>query len=65
MEIASGKKTYEGTHPCTHALWNFKHGDTEFVASELGCTEEKPPTGATGLLWAFVDGDLERKWWCW
>jgi hypothetical protein len=62
--VASGKADAEGTSPCVRAIWTFNHGATTFVLSDLGCTEQKPPAGATGTLEVAVDGESRMKSWC-
>lgn len=65
IEVPSGTERVEGTDPCTHAMWTFRHSNTEFVVSELGCNEvNSVPAGATGEHVVSVDGKQEQRWWC-
>ena len=64
MVVAAGRTDVEGTAPCTHSIWTFKRGSTTFVVSELGCTEGKPPDGATGSLEVLADGQQRMESWC-
>ena len=64
LQIVGGVRDFEGTGPCTHAVWSFHKGKTEYTVSGLGCTEETPPAGATGQLAVLVDGQLKQSWWC-
>jgi len=64
MEVPSGTKELEGTDPCTHAIWTFQQGKTEFVLSELGCTENEVPQGAKGTLEVSIDGTQQISSWC-
>jgi len=65
MEATSGTKSLKVTGPCTHAIWTFRKGNTEFVVSELGCTDASEPTGTTGELAVSVGGRLQQRRWCW
>ncbi len=64
VQIVGGTHDFEGTGPCTHAIWSFRKGNTQYTVSGLGCTEATSPAGATGQLSVFVDDQFKQSWWC-
>ncbi len=64
VEITSGKLSFEGSDPCTHAIWTFQKGKTQFSLSELGCTDGSEPKGSTGELTTSIDSNLQETSWC-
>jgi hypothetical protein len=64
LEISAGQIEGEGTGPCVHAYWKFRRDTTEYVVSDLGCTDGREPPGAIGNLEVYRDSKLLHRWWC-
>ncbi len=66
MELTDGKKEIQGTYPCTHSVWTFQSGATEFELSERGCYPDsnQPPADALGQFAKHRDQQDEFWSWC-
>lgn len=65
MEVLNGKVVVEGSGKCQYKEFRFNKGKVEFVIDDnIACTEQQPPTGATGSLWVFVAGEMKNHYWC-
>lgn len=64
IEIITGTGSLEGSGVCTHAIWTFKKGTSQFTVSELGCTDGSEPAGTSGELVVSIDGDVQQRSWC-
>lgn len=62
LEVAAGKKDYEGAGPCAAAIWTFHGGGTTYSVEEAGCAPA--PKGATGQLTVSAGGKTPAEWWC-
>ncbi|HEX9443257.1 MAG TPA: hypothetical protein VGA73_04015, partial [Candidatus Binatia bacterium] len=56
--VSGGTLRYEGSGVCSHSLWTFKKGTTEYVVSEEGCTDKTE--GANGAIDVFI-GDEKKQ----
>lgn len=59
-----GTRDFEGTSPCTHRIWRFKNGKTEYELSEPGCGQDEPPKNAVASLDVRIDGKEQLNDWC-
>lgn len=67
LEIAGGKREFQGSGVCAYTIWRFTSGGTEFdVDQPQTCYEEShpPPADSTGLLEVSVPGKPVVSWWC-
>lgn len=63
--IARGKEITEGTGVCRYTRWEFNNSNTQYIVSTpVTCTEDIPPSNATGRLSVFVNGEHRKSWWC-
>ncbi|MDE3166961.1 MAG: hypothetical protein KGN36_14235 [Acidobacteriota bacterium] len=62
LEIAAGKRDYEGTGPCAAAIWTFHAAATTYSLEEAGCAPA--PKGATAQLTVSTGGKTLAEWWC-
>lgn len=64
MELA-GTMTREGTGVCSHRIWRFRNGNTDYVVTEPGCTDGGGvPAGAKAQLEVDIAGKPRLKAWC-
>lgn len=63
MELA-GNVTREGTGMCSHRIWHFRNGNTDYVVTEPGCTDGSEPAGAKAQLEVDIAGKPRLKAWC-
>lgn len=63
LELGPGRELWEGTSPCGHAIWTFRHGEVVYTVSERGCgeAEDVDTIGFFGV--EPVAGEL-REWAC-
>jgi hypothetical protein len=67
LELAGGKREFEGSGVCAYTIWKFSSGGTEFDVDEpQACYEESspPPADSTGMLEVSVPGKPAVSWWC-
>lgn len=64
LEIRAGSRDFEGTTPCTHAIWTFRSGTAVYTVEELGCAEGDETGRAKGELIVKLAPDRELRWWC-
>jgi hypothetical protein len=67
LEITGGKKELEGAGPCSHAVWTFESGTTEFVLSEgRACYPDsnEPPADAVGQFTKHTGQKDDSSSWC-
>ncbi len=67
LEIAGGKREFQGSGVCAYTIWSFTSGGTEFDVDEpQACYEEShpPPADSTGMLEVSVPGKPTVSWWC-
>lgn len=65
IELIGGKKEIEGTGSCTHAVWTFRSGATEFHLSEgRACYPDsnEPPADALGQFSKHTGQNDESRW---
>lgn len=63
MELA-GSVTREGTGACSHRIWRFRNGNTDYVVTEPGCTDGSEPAGAKAHLEVDIAGKPRLAAWC-
>lgn len=63
IELA-GNMTREGTGMCSHRIWRFRNGNTDYIVTEPGCTDGSEPSGAKAQLEVEIAGKPRLKAWC-
>lgn len=67
LEIAAGKREFQGSGVCAYTSWTFNSGGATFqVDGPGGCYEasKQPPASSRGSLEVSVPGKQEVNWWC-
>jgi hypothetical protein len=64
LVLERGTVTFEGTGPCSHAIYAFMNGDTTYEVSEIGCTDGSEPADTTGGLTVSRRGKQLAEWLC-
>ena len=67
LEIAGGKREFQGSGVCAYTIWRFTSRGTEFEVDEREvCYEEgkQPPADSNGTLEVSMPGKPAVSWWC-
>ncbi len=59
-----GDESREGTGMCSHRIWHFRNGNTDYVVSEPGCTNGEVPSNAKAQLTVQTHGRTQLESWC-